>query len=209
MWTALPLGIGITLVSLQTNVPRYFLARYWSEADLGEFSAIANLMVIGMSMVTALGQVLAPRLARSHAARDRNSYLVTSKRFFLAAAELGALGVIVAIVAGGPLLSLIYTAEYASASRILILVMLAGLGGHMLAVMGFMINAANVFRPQVPLQALSLAVVVLVSWLAIPKYGIAGAAVALMVTNGVTVVWGAGLAWHCVRRLGPRSRDLA
>ena len=62
-WTALPVGLVLMLISLSVNVPRYFISHHHGQRELGVYSAIANLMVAGTMVMTALGQAASPRLA--------------------------------------------------------------------------------------------------------------------------------------------------
>src|SRR5215203_2877989 len=55
-WLALPLGLVMALISLNMNIPRYFVEGYLGEHELGIFAAIAYIMVAGQTAVTALGQ---------------------------------------------------------------------------------------------------------------------------------------------------------
>jgi O-antigen/teichoic acid export membrane protein len=65
---ALPLGIVAMLMSFNANVPRYFIEHYLGERELGIFAAMAYLMVVGGTVVGALGQSASPRLAKYYAA---------------------------------------------------------------------------------------------------------------------------------------------
>ena len=46
-WLALPLGLGMLLISLNVNIPRFFIEQNLGERELGFFAAIAYLMVAG------------------------------------------------------------------------------------------------------------------------------------------------------------------
>ena len=64
VWLTLPLGVSMMLISLNTNIPRYFIEHYLGERELGIFAAMAYLMVAGKTVVSALAQS-----PRSHACR--------------------------------------------------------------------------------------------------------------------------------------------
>ena len=53
---ALPLTLAGLLISLNTNLPRYFIEIHLGEASLGIFSAMAYLIVAGGMLITSLGQ---------------------------------------------------------------------------------------------------------------------------------------------------------
>lgn len=69
--TSLPLGLVMMLISLNTNLPRYFIEQQLGERELGIFSALAYLMIVGTMVVNALGNSASPRLARHYLEGDR------------------------------------------------------------------------------------------------------------------------------------------
>ena len=75
VWLSLPLGFVMMLISLNSNIPRYFIEKYLGERELGLFAALAYLMVAGGMVVSALGELhplvafLHRRLHRQHRAR--------------------------------------------------------------------------------------------------------------------------------------------
>ncbi len=74
VWLSLPLGFVMMLISLNTNIPRYFIERSLGERQLGVFAAIAYLMVAGNMVVNALGQSACPRLAKYYAAGNSTAF---------------------------------------------------------------------------------------------------------------------------------------
>jgi O-antigen/teichoic acid export membrane protein len=59
-----PLGFVMMLISLNANIPRYFIEHYLGVRDLGIFSALSYLIIAGGIVVNALGQSASPRLAK-------------------------------------------------------------------------------------------------------------------------------------------------
>ena len=70
---ALPLGLSMMLISLNTNIPRYFIERSLGERELGIFASMAHFMIAGSMVINALGQSAAPRLAKHYS--DNNIYM--------------------------------------------------------------------------------------------------------------------------------------
>lgn len=105
-WFALPLGFAMMLISLNANIPRYFVERYLGEQGLGFFAAMAYLMIAGGTMVNALGQSASPRLAKYYATKHGAAYCTLLTKLIGTGVLLGGTGVIVAIVAGRKILTL-------------------------------------------------------------------------------------------------------
>ncbi len=60
---ALPLGITMLMISLNANIPRYFVAHDSGEHALGLLAAMAAVATAGTYVTSALGQSASPRLA--------------------------------------------------------------------------------------------------------------------------------------------------
>jgi O-antigen/teichoic acid export membrane protein len=67
---SLPLGIVALLITLNANMPRYFVERHFGRHDLGIYAAMAYLIMVGTTVTAALAQSAAARLSRSYAAGD-------------------------------------------------------------------------------------------------------------------------------------------
>src|SRR5262249_39828316 len=91
-WLTLPLCFAALLLSLNANVPRYFIEGYLGERELGLFAAMAFLLLPGTSiLVAALGQAASPRLARQYAAGDARAFLALLLRLLAVGAPAGRL----------------------------------------------------------------------------------------------------------------------
>lgn len=198
-WLALPMGIGAGLQSLITNVPRYAIEAHAGAAALGWFAAIAYLVSAGNQPVMALWAAAGPRLARLFVA-DRAGYRRLTARTLLAAAAMAALTIGGAAVVGAPLLSVLYTAEYAAHADVLVWLAVVGGVGYATSALATSITAARRFPAQLGVVALTVAVSWVASTLLVPRYGLAGAAWALL---AATLVQTACLA--VVYRRGARD----
>ena len=194
---ALPLGITMMLISLMTNVPRYVIEADLGEGPLGIFAALSYVVVAGTTLVYALGEAAAPRLARFFADPSQGSFGGFLSRLLLIGVVAGGVGILVAYLWGGELLSLLYTDEYGSYERLFVWIMVGGAVGYCASIFGFAMTAARKFRVQVPLFAVVLAVTAVGCWLLVPRHGLVGAAWALIAAALVQaggsglVVWSA------------------
>jgi O-antigen/teichoic acid export membrane protein len=181
---ALPLGLVMMLFSLSANLPSYFIVANLgkqAEAELGIFNAIAYLMVVGNIIVGALGDSASPRLAKYYASGDRSAYGLLLVRLIGIGGVLGAGVLAIAIIGGGPLLSLLYSPAYAQRQMLFIWLM-AGSGIHYVAsFLGYGITAARYFKVQIPISLTStICLAAACLWL-IPAQGLMGAALALLI----------------------------
>jgi O-antigen/teichoic acid export membrane protein len=191
-WLSLPLGVVMVLVSLNTNIPRYFVEHYLGEAALGYFAALAYVMVAGSTVMGALGQSASPRLAKYYQS-DRSAFKRLLAKMMLVAAAVGAAGILVAVLWGRPLLTLLYRRDYAQHADVFVWVMIAAALSYVLSTFGYALTSQRILRSQVPLVGMILVVSTVACFFAVPAFGIGGAAVALVASNLVGALIGAFL----------------
>lgn len=203
-WRALPLGVGMFLLTLAVAIPRYFLAQQGLE-QLGYYDAAAYAVLAAMMLISPLGQSAAPRLAHYFATN-----LVAFRRLFWRmmglALVLGGLMVGGAAILGKQVLRLLYTADYAEyhtefmiMSVAVALLSLNFFGGVGLA-------AARRFVVSAVAGLATLVVTTIASFGLVPTLGVRGAAIALVLGHLATVtVYFLGLA----RALRVRAAEIA
>ena len=198
--TALPLGVVLMLVSLNTNVPRYAIERWLGAGELGAFAAVASFVQAGAVAVQALGQTATPRLARYFAEGDLGSFRRLGRRIALLGLGVGAAGVAGAAVFGSVILRLLYRPEYAAYSGLFVKVMAEAALGYVAVMLGYALTSARSFRPQAPLLAAAVAVSAVASWALIPTMGLDGAAAAMALAACVQIAGSLGILHGLERR---------
>jgi O-antigen/teichoic acid export membrane protein len=184
-WKAFPLGMVMMFFWLHMNIPRYYLESYRGETELGVFTALAYLTVAGNVVMQALGQAVSSRLARHHAAGGVGAFRKLLFRLLGIGFIGGVVGLLLVAVAGAPLLRLLYGPEYAEHLGLLGLLMTAAAISYLNSFLGDALTAARVFRTQVPLCILVTLVTLAACWLWVPRYGMQGAAGALIAAGVV------------------------
>ena len=186
--TALPLGLTMMLISLNTNIPRYFIEHYAGTRALGFFAAIAYLMVAGNLVINALAQTALPRLAVYYSEARLRDFRALLLRLTGLAGVVGVVSVLVAQLAGKQVLSIMYRADYAGYSAVFTCLMAAAGVGYLASIIGCGMGAAHLFNPLLPLNLIAVAVCALASRLWIPAHGLQGAAWALLAAGSVQFV---------------------
>ncbi|MFB2933851.1 lipopolysaccharide biosynthesis protein [Aerosakkonemataceae cyanobacterium BLCC-F154] len=207
VWLALPLGLVMMLISLNSNIPQYFIEGYLGEGQLGIFAAIAYLMVAGNMVVGALGQSANPRLAKYYAAGDSIAFRTLMLKLVGIGAFLGGIAVLVAFVMGQQILTLIYRPEYAQQADLFIWLMVAAGIGYVASFLGYGMTAARYFRIQIPLfTAVTGTSAIACLWL-IPIWGLHGAATGLILAAFVQVIFSLGAIAHALHKL-PKPKEM-
>lgn len=201
-WLTLPLGIVLTLVALGTSVPRFMVDHYLGRRALGLFVSILYLGVVGTRVVSAVGQSAGPRLAKYHAAGDSAAYCRLLGKLLVAVAAGGTGMVLLAAVAGGPILGLLYDADYTAHLELAVYLMLVAAVTYLTIPLGIAVEAMRRFKTHMVIRGTG--VVVLLGLLPglIQSHGLWGAATAMLLSSGISVL---GCAVMILRSLGRNS----
>lgn len=173
-----PLGLAPMLVTLNAQQPRYWLAHHRSETDVGVYSALAYITVAANVIVMALAQAAGPSMTRALDSGDRRAFFHQAARLALAAFALGAAGILAAWLWGERLMELCYGPGFTGHGSALLWLMTAGAFSYLASCAGYTLTAARRFLVQIPVLALSSAVIAAACWLLVPRLGVAGAAIA-------------------------------
>jgi O-antigen/teichoic acid export membrane protein len=194
---ALPLGFVMLMISLNTNIPRYFIDAYWGAADLGIFAALAYVLIGGAMLVDALGQSASVRLATYYAARQRTAFVRLMLKLVGVGLLLGLSGVLVALVAGEPLLTLVYGEAYVR-QDVFVWLMIAAAFYYVASFLGFGMTAARYFHIQPFLFIIVTSTTVLSCMWLVPSYGLNGAAIALIIAACIQVLGSFSIVTYAV-----------
>jgi O-antigen/teichoic acid export membrane protein len=186
-WLAAPMGCVAALYSFTINVPRYAVESNLGAAALGHFAAVAYLFVAGGQPMVALAAAVTPRLAR-HYRSDRAKYRSLTLWTVLAAGALGLLALAGASLAGRTLLTIAYAPEYAQDAQVLVWLAVAAGIAFMANALGYAVTAARRLAEQLPIAVASVAVAAIASYALVPRYGLVGAAWAVIATEATRLV---------------------
>jgi O-antigen/teichoic acid export membrane protein len=182
---SLPLGVVSLLVSLYSQIPRYFIEDFLGAKELGIFSAMAFLAAAGNLVVTALGQSAFVRLAKLYAAGDKSAFVSMLSKLLGIGALFGGLGVMMAAFAGPQLLTFLYGSMYTSNAELLTLIMMAGAISYLAVLTGVALTSARIFKPQIPLLVVVCVTCTCASFWLVPSRGLRGAGLAMIITSAV------------------------
>jgi len=199
---ALPLGVVMMLLVLNTSIPRYFVERNIDGEALGVFGALGYLSIVGAMMVTALGEAASPRLARYYAEQSSDRFLKLLVWLVVIGVGIAVAGVAVAWIGGSWILTLLYGRDYAQHHALLVWLMVAGGLSNVVSFFGYAITAARYFSVQIPLFALTAATTAVMCWWLVPGLGLIGAAWALAISAGVQLLGAALILTHAWRAMG-------
>ncbi len=204
---ALPLGIVMGLVSVNVQLPRYFISAIAGEYELGLFAASAYILTGINTVVEALGQSCSPRLSQLYATGDISGFRRLLLRQIGIVGGLGLAAFAAAAVAGRPILTIVYGAEYAQRSELLVWIMAATPTLFTAVMLGYAMTAAQYFRAQLPVFVLATLTTAAGCAVLLPRYGAVGAGMALLASTSVQWVGSAAVVIHaCATRVKPDAQ---
>jgi len=178
--SAIPMGISLGIVALQSTIPRIFLDKYVGIEAVGIFTVLSYFIIVGSIFINSICQYLSPKLTSAWN-KDRKDFKKYLSIALLMAGSLGTLAIVLSIFFGEFILNLIYGPSYIIYKNELILIMLAGFMLYLATVLGYTLTAIGVVKQQVYLFLILLAVTLLSSYFYIPNYGLVGGIYTLII----------------------------
>lgn len=189
----LPLGLAAMLMSFAMNMPRYFVEHFRGSSELGIFSALSYLTLTGAVVVNSITEAAMPRFAQYMAARQRTQAANLLWRLLAITAFFSGAGIAVAACFSHPLLLVVYKAEYAGSTRLLVLLMIGAGLANLAAVCNYLLLAGRqMLAHLVSLVALTVLMAAACVY-CVPRWGATGAAIASLLAFTVQLAW-SGLA---------------
>jgi O-antigen/teichoic acid export membrane protein len=158
-------------------------------------------MVIGTTVVNALGQAASPRLATYYAAGDGARVRRLLVGLVGLGLVLGGAGLVLTRAWGPELLAVLYRPEYAEHAEALGPLMLAAGIGYVATFLGHAMTSARFFRVQLPLFAAVAAASLVACAALVPARGVIGAAQASVATAVINLLGVTAVNLYALRRL--------
>lgn len=173
---ALPLGMSVMLVALQSNIPRFFLEKNYSLEAVGVFSVFYYFVIVGGIVINSVCQFLSPKFSIYFKENDYKKLIGIAIQAWIVAFVLGLMGLMVSFFLGEFFVKIIYGVEYLPYIDILNIVMLAGLFTYLSVVNGYIMTSIGLLKIQFPLFIMLTLFTLISSWILIIPDGLIGAA---------------------------------
>lgn len=177
---AIPLGISGTLDSLNTNIPRYFISTFYSSSELGIYTGVTYIMIIGQVFISAMSNVVIPRLSKYYV-YDLKKYVMFLRRLMILAIAISLLGILISSIFGDIILRILFSEEFSGYKNLLSLSMITASFWYMSGFLHAGIQATRKFKVQIPLFLITMVATLIFSIIFIPIFGIYGGVISLMI----------------------------
>jgi O-antigen/teichoic acid export membrane protein len=187
------------------NIPRYFIENTVGTSKLAVYSGMAYIVFVGGTALASLLQASAVRLAR-HYIEDLRQFRRLLLQLIAIGVANGVIGILAAELWGRQFLTIMYRPEYAMYPSVFVWLMVAAAVSYVATVLGFGLAAARKFDVQLPVYICAALVTVSACVPLVPRYGLQGAAWALLAGM---LTWCAGFTLALTIALRPQRVDLA
>ncbi len=204
---ALPLGITGLLLCLTSNIPRYIIVKEMSEHALGIFVTLAAALQAGNLIFKAIEQPTSPRMAQLLKERNSRGFWHLANKLFglflLGGVVFSGLSLLL-----GPYLLGFVLPEYAAWSGLLALLVITSMGAQYAGMVESCLIGARITAVQLPIHLLTITTCFIASLLLIPKYGLYGAVLALIICRIPYTVIGIWLLHRFFREPEPATETV-
>ncbi len=200
IWVSLPAGLAMVAINLVQNIPRYFIEYYLGERELGIFSGIAYLPLIGYMFIVALGQSALSPLSKYYNSGNIIAFKKLITKLVFLASSLGLIGIIISTSFGKQILTIMYQAEYAQQTSVFNSLMIWGGISYISSFLGYAAGAVRYFRARFISSTVILVLTIIGSLLLIPSYGLQGAAFVLIFNVTIELIITYLIIFHAISK---------
>ncbi|HEY0973777.1 MAG TPA: oligosaccharide flippase family protein [Solimonas sp.] len=196
---ALPLALigGLQVVGNQSGV--LLLGLFHAGPDVGLYKVAASAATLAAFGLQTANMILGPYVARLHATGDTAGLQKLASAGALCSGALTVPVFLVFLIGGDRIVSLLYGAEYVGARLPLMLLAAAQMVNALFGSVGLLLNMTGLERDAARWLSLSAIAQLLLGLALVPPFGMAGAAIATLVS---TTLWNFAFWMTARRKLG-------
>lgn len=184
---ALPLGVTVSINILYQSVPRFLVDHFHGSFELGVFAATSYFLVVGSTVVNAIGQAAVPRLARYYL-ENRHAFVVLMRKILAISAAIGMAGVVFAAIFSDAFLSLIYSEDFLGKQEIFVGIMVMSIFVYISGILGCALTSMKAFSIQAYISIFCSVLLCLLSYYWIQERAALGAVIAMGLTYALKAV---------------------
>ena len=184
---AFPLGLVLTLATVNTNIPRVVLERTHGLEALGYYGAVSQVIIAGLIVITAIGQPALPRLAGWLRDGDFPAVVTLMSRLGALTLALALAGVAATWLIGEWVLGLLYGPRFATQGALFLALASAAVPLYLGHIAGFAATACRTFVPYAVCYGVSTTLTLIAAVWLVPRFGTLGAAATIAVTGAANL----------------------
>ncbi|MFV5508746.1 polysaccharide biosynthesis C-terminal domain-containing protein [Acinetobacter sp. 197] len=177
---AIPMGVTLGLVTLQSSIPRIFLNNYESTELVGILSVLSYFVVIGSIFINSICQYLSPKIVKFWI-NDIKGFIKNYIFMQVISLLFGFFVLFFCYFFGNIILNLVYGEKFIEYGKELNLIMFSGIFLYLSTVNGFTLTSIGYIGKQVYIFSFIVLTTLLSSYILIPRLGIDGAIYSMVI----------------------------
>ncbi len=189
---AFPLGVAAAITSMGSYLPNYFITSFISLETLGRYAAIASLVFIGTTILTALSLAVTPRLAKLWTADNYPQFRQLTIKLCAFGVFIGLSAVVTSLLIGRPILEIVYTPDFGEYAPLLTLLLWAFTARTAFVFLGAALTAMRIFNVHYKTSLIGMTVLAISMFFLIRSHELTGVAWSLILANvvqGLVTLW--------------------
>lgn len=182
-----PVFAVMFLAMLSLNIPRYFIDRYF-ESEVGYFGIIAMPITLIALLMSFILQPNAVTLSILFAQNKYCKFRLTVKKIIVVTLFIGALILILTIVIGTQVLELLFGVNFSNYWLSLVIIVAGGVVNAVVSILINMLIIMRLVRYQFFTLLFSNVILVVLSAIVIPRFGLIGSAVLFASINFIQLM---------------------
>jgi O-antigen/teichoic acid export membrane protein len=184
---SLPLGIVVLIISLIDNIPKYFIEYKIGTSELGFYTSIVYVTIIGSTIINAFGQASMTRLSIYFQEKKISQFFKLQVQLVLFTFILGLSLLFMVFLLGDKLLVILYNSDFANYYDVFKVIMIGAVFLFVSSILGYGITAARYFKVQPFILSIVLLSNAIFSFILI-KDGIYGMSIAYLFTSIINLL---------------------
>lgn len=198
--TSMPLGFVNMLISLSVSIPRLVLEDVVGLEELGVFASFFMLLQFGSLVVSSLGQVAVPQLAKHSRDREWQGFLKVYLQSSFFAFLLGSASFFFVSLFSEGISDLLFGSDYVVYKSLLVAIFLVAPFQYLNNISGYALVAAKKNKVLLAMHCFSVFNISLLSWILIGRYGLVGAAYGVLINSAIlSAVYLFSVSFVCLR----------
>lgn len=177
---AIPMGVTLGLVTLQSSIPRIFLNNYESTELVGILSVLSYFVVIGSIFINSICQYLSPKIVKFWI-NDIKGFIKNYIFMQVISLLFGFFVLFFCYFFGNIILNLVYGEKFIEYEKELNLIMFSGIFLYLSTVNGFTLTSIGYIGKQVYIFGFIVLTTLLSSYILIPRLGMDGAIYSMVI----------------------------
>lgn len=184
---ALPMGLSLGILTLQTNLPRLFVGYYVGIEIAGVFTVLSYFTVVGSILINSICQYFSPKLVVSWN-RNYGEFQKTVTVMIGISILLGVVAIFISYFFGRFTLGLIYGKSYQIYVHELNLVMISGMVIYICTSLGYILTSIGFLKNQFFLFLFTLLCNIMLLYYLVPSYGMIGGVYSIIGTYTLQIL---------------------